>query len=259
MDTLDPPDASFGRGDVGPAPETAAFRAGGGPPDREPSGLTASKAFIGLGVALIGGLALVLLVMVGFSAFGETDLDGNHAFEFAAAFASDFALLAAAYFLTAEAGSPVARTLGFRRFGPSALGWALLAFVSYLVLAAIYTALFNPPRDDLPDQLGADESTLLAVVTGVFVIGVAPIVEETFFRGFVFQALRNSWGVWLAAPASAAIFSGIHLAPDKFVQLAILGTALAFVFHKTRSLWPCILLHALNNTLAFIALMVDKN
>jgi membrane protease YdiL (CAAX protease family) len=201
----------------------------------------------------------VLLVMVGFSAFGTRDFDGNHAFEFAAAFASDLALVGAAYFLTAEAGGPVAWRLGFRRFRASAFGWMFLAFVGYLVLVAIYTALFNPPQDDLPDQLGADESTLLAVVTGVFVIGIAPVVEETFFRGFLFQALRNSWGVWLAAPASAAIFSAIHLTPSKFAQLAILGVALAFVFHKTRSLWPCILLHALNNTLAFVVLVVDKS
>ena len=128
-----------------------------------------------------------------------------------------------------------------------------------LVLASIYTLLFNPPKDNLPSQLGADQSTLLAVITGVFVVVVAPVVEETFFRGFLFQSLRNSWGVWLAVPASAVIFSAIHLEPDKFVQLVILGTALAFVFHKTRSLWPCILLHALNNSLAFIALVVDKH
>jgi CAAX protease family protein len=239
-----------------------AIAAPGAPPAEDPGtsgGLTASKAFVGLAVALIGGLALVLLVMVGFSAFGAGDFDGNHAFEFAAAFASDFALVAAAFGFASEGGGNAARRLGFRRFKPSALGWALVAFVGYLVLASVYTVLFNPPRDNLPDQLGADESTLLAVITGVFVIGVAPVVEETFFRGFLFQSLRNSWGVWLAAPASAVIFSGIHLAPDKFVQLAILGTALAFVFHKTRSLWPCILLHAMNNSLAFIALVVDKS
>jgi uncharacterized protein len=260
LDTLDPTDATSRPGEVGStSPETTPPRADDPREDPKRSELTASKGFVGLVVALVGGLAMVLLVMVGFSAFGVRDFDGNHAFEFAAAFASDFALVAAAYFLTAEAGGPVARRLGFRRFRPSALGWMLLAFVAYLLLAAIYTVLFNPPQDDLPDQLGADESTLLAVITGVFVIGVAPLVEETFFRGFLFQALRNSWGVWLAAPASAVIFSAIHLAPGKFVQLAILGMALAFVFHKTRSLWPCVLLHALNNSLAFIALVVDKS
>ena len=57
------------------------------------------------------------------------------------------------------------------------------AFVAYLILAAIYTQLVNLPQEDLPEQLGADESVLLAVLTGVFVIVIAPFVEEFFFRG----------------------------------------------------------------------------
>lgn len=255
MDTLDHSDPAF-RG-TGEAPSGPPVPASTGPQDAE--GLTASKGFIGLVVALVGGLAAVLLVMVAFAAAGVQHLQDDHAFEFVAAFVSDFALFAAAWFITAETGGPTAWKLGFRRFKPSALGWAVLAFAAYLVLASIYTVIFNPPKDDLPNQLGANESTLLAVVTGVFVIGVAPVIEETFFRGFLFQSLRNSWGVWLAAPASGLIFSAIHVAPDKFVQLAILGTALAFVFHKARSIWPCILLHGLNNTLAFIALLADKH
>ena len=36
------------------------------------------------------------------------------------------------------------------------------------------------------------------------------------------------------------------------MQLAILGVILALLFEKTSSLWPCIMLHAINNTLAFI-------
>jgi uncharacterized protein len=261
LDALDHTNGSFGSptapSEHAPDREGGQREAGQRPPD--PGDLNSSKAFIGLLTGLVGGLGAVLLVMVGFAAFGTSNFDGNHAFEFAAAFASDLVLFGVAFWLTSEAGTGSTwERLGFRRFRPSALGWVALAFGVYIVLASVYTILFNPPQDDLPNQLGADESTLLAVVTGIFVIGVAPVVEETFFRGFLYQALRNSWGVWLAIPASAVIFSAVHLTPDKFVQLAILGCALAFVFYKTESLWPCIMLHALNNTLAFIALVVDK-
>jgi uncharacterized protein len=254
MDALDHTDPAFrGSGDA------AAGAAASAPaPSQDAEGLDWRKGLTGLLVALVAGLALVVIVMIAFAAAGVSDLEDNHAFEFVAAFVSDAAIFASAWFITQETGGPTAWKLGFRPFKASAFGWMALAFGSYLVLAALYTVIFNPPEDDLPNQLGANESTLLAVITGIFVIGVAPVVEETFFRGFLFQSFRNSWGVWLAAPASAAIFSAIHLAPDKFVQLFILGTALAFVFHKTRSLWPCIMLHGLNNTLAFIALLADK-
>jgi membrane protease YdiL (CAAX protease family) len=211
----------------------------------------ASKGMLGVLVALVATLAVVMVIMIIYAVAGVQDLGDNKSFGFIATLAGDFALVAAAWGITSDGGRIDLRTFGFRRFKPSALGWVVIAFVTYLVLAGIYSVLVNPPQDKLPDQLGANDSTLLAVFTGIFVIMIAPFAEEFFFRGFLFQALRRSWGTWLGALGSAVIFSAIHLEPSKFVQLAILGMALALLFDKTDSLWPCILLHALNNTLAF--------
>ncbi len=244
MDALDQPDAHYPRlpgFDVEPA---------GRDPHWFPVG--AQKGMLGVLVMLVATLALALVIMLVYAAAGVGHINDNKSFEFIATLAGDFALVGAAWAIAVDGGRVDLRTFGFRRFKPSALGWVVVAFAAYLVLAGIYSVLVNPPPDKLPDQLGANESTLLAVLTGAFVIVVAPFAEEFFFRGFLFQALRRSWGTWAGALGSAIIFSAIHLAPDKFVQLAILGTALALLFHKTDSLWPCILLHALNNTLAFV-------
>ncbi len=225
------------------------------PPQPEPAGeevarrLTARKVFVGLAVAIVATVVMALIVGVLFEIAGaDTD---SHGFQFAATFAGDVALVLAAVFLTADLGRPTGATFGFRRFRPSAIGWVFAAFVAYLILAAIYTQLVNPPQEDLPEQLGADESVLLAVLTGIFVVVIAPFVEEFFFRGFLYQGLRNSWGVPLAVLGSAVVFSLIHLTPDKWVPLGILGVMLALLREKTGSLWPCIMLHALNNAIAF--------
>jgi len=210
----------------------------------------ASQGLLGLLLATVATFVLAGILAVAFGATGD-DSGDDHAFQFVATFAGDAALVLSAYFIVARFGRPTPATFGFRSFRPSAFGWVALAFVSYLVLAAIYTVIVEPPAEDLPEQLGADESVLLAVVTGVFVVVVAPVVEELFFRGFLFQALRNSWGTVLGVLGSAAIFSFIHFAFDKFVPLFILGIALSLLFLKTRSLWPCIMLHAINNALAF--------
>src|SRR4051794_3087947 len=243
MDALDQPDARYPRL---PGLEVE-------PAARDPHWfpIGASKGMLGVLVALVATLALVIVIMIVYAALGVGDLNDNKSFGFIATLAGDFALVGAAWAIAGEGGRVDLRTFGFRRFKPSALGWVVVAFGAYLVLAGIYSVLVNPPPDKLPDELGANESTLLAIFTGIFVIVVAPFAEEFFFRGFLFQALRNSWGTWAGALGSAVIFSAIHLAPDKFVQLAILGTALALLFAKTDSLWPCILLHALNNMLAF--------
>ena len=62
---------------------------------------------------------------------------------------------------------------------------------------------------------------------------IAPIVEEFFFRGFFFGALRNWHGVWPAALITGVVFGCIHVgsAPIGFlVPLAFLGFILCLVY-----------------------------
>jgi uncharacterized protein len=250
MDAIEP-DAR-----AAPVPEIE-LGAGGPGGDHFPVG--ASRAFLGLVLGALGTILATLVIQISFVVAGVGDTGDNHAFLLLATLAQDASFVIVAYLLTAEAGPVSASTFGLRRFGRSAIGTMAIAFAGYYALALVYGALVSPPCDKLPDDLGVHESVLLAVLAGILVIGVAPLAEEFFFRGFLFQAMRQSWGVWVAAPASGLIFGLIHFQPDKLVPLAILGTALAFVFHRTRSLWPCILLHALNNTAAFIALLSNVN
>jgi uncharacterized protein len=225
----------------------------------EPAGryfpVGAKTALLGLVVAAAGTLLATILIAIAFTAGGVEDLNSNHAFVLVLTLAQDAAFVITAYALTADHAPVSLRTFGIRPFGPAAIGTMALAFGAYFLLSAAYSALVAPPCDNLPDDLGIHDSAILATLAGIFVIGVAPVAEEFFFRGFIFQALRRSWGVWLAAPASGLIFGALHFQLDKLVPLAILGTALAYVFHRTRSLFPCILLHVLNNTVAFIVLL----
>jgi len=204
---------------------------------------------IGLLIALGATIVLAAILAVAYIAAGVDDPTDAASFDFAAIAAQSLAFVLAALLMTRRL-HPSAREFGFRSFKPSAFGWALLALFSYFAVAIVYGLIVQPPEDDLTQQLGADESTTLAIITGVFVIGVAPIVEEFFFRGFLYQALRTRAGVVGGAVASGLIFGGIHLKPEYLFPLAALGTVLALLFHKTGSLWPCVLVHAANNALA---------
>ena len=145
---------------------------------------------------------------------------------------------------------PTPAQFGFRRVGITAFGWAAAAFVAFIVAAQVYGTLIHIPKDDLP--FAENPSTLVAIMTGIFVIGIAPTVEEFFFRGFLYQAMRGRLGVALGAVTSGVIFGAVHLeAPAQMGVLAILGVILALLFERTKSLYPCILLHAVNNAIAF--------
>ncbi len=148
-----------------------------------------------------------------------------------------------------------------RQIGVSIAGYS--AFIPLAVLSLSCLVLVNPalpseqtnPIFDSPPQSRLDllVSFLLAVVC-------APIIEEFLFRGVLFQVLWQRTGrMWLSACVSGFLFAVIH--PQflaGIVPVFLLGVILAVVYAHTRSLLPCILMHAYNNgliTLLFWSIM----
>ncbi|NET09008.1 MAG: CPBP family intramembrane metalloprotease [Merismopedia sp. SIO2A8] len=81
----------------------------------------------------------------------------------------------------------------------------------------------------------------------------APLFEEVFFRGFMFQGLRSSFfGDWGAVIVSSGLWAVIHLQYDVYdvTGIFIFGLVLALAQIRTRSLYIPIAMHALNNALA---------
>lgn len=92
----------------------------------------------------------------------------------------------------------------------------------------------------------------------LFVVGaiVAPIVEEIFFRGFLFQGFRQKYGWMPALFLSSAIFGAAHLDPVSLIPTFVLGCVLAVVYHRSNSVWPGILFHAAINSFSLCAVYV---
>jgi ABC-2 type transport system permease protein/sodium transport system permease protein len=92
----------------------------------------------------------------------------------------------------------------------------------------------------------------------VFVLGLAvvpAVVEELFFRGYLFTALSSAARPWPAVLGSAALFGLFHLlgagalTVERFLPSALLGVVLGWVCWRTGSVVPGILLHAAHNGL----------
>lgn len=148
------------------------------------------------------------------------------------------------------------RQLGLRRFARSALGLAAVTYVAYLVFAVIYNGIVDPEQEDITRELGFDEGGFGAVAAGALVVAAAPFSEEIFFRGFMYGGLRRRLPVWAAAVIAGAVFGLLHYTgPDSVgvvPQLAVLGVLLAWLYERTGSLWPPIILHVVNNGLALV-------
>jgi membrane protease YdiL (CAAX protease family) len=79
---------------------------------------------------------------------------------------------------------------------------------------------------------------------------VAPVVEEVFFRGFAFAGLRKRYEWKKAAVISSALFAVIHLQPTALIPIFVLGLMFAYLYQRSDSIWPAILMHVSTNALA---------
>ena len=82
--------------------------------------------------------------------------------------------------------------------------------------------------------------------TLIFTVIIAPILEEIFFRKIVCDKLLPL-GEGYAILISAAIFGLVHGNFYQFFYCLGLGLILAYMYHSTGRLLPCILLHAAIN------------
>lgn len=137
----------------------------------------------------------------------------------------------------------------------AAIGWIALALVAFYLLSGAWVAITGTDEtSELPSELGVDRSTVAFVAVCVVVTVLAPITEEVLFRGYVFGALRNWRGPWLAALLTGLLFGAIHVGSTDavfLVPLAALGAILCLLRWRTGSLLPCIVAHAINNAIAF--------
>jgi len=83
----------------------------------------------------------------------------------------------------------------------------------------------------------------------------APIAEENFFRGFLFQGLRQRYGWNKAATLSSLVFASLHLQLVVLFPTFLLGYVFAFVYHKSNSIWPGIVLHFLVNSFGMLVVL----
>ncbi len=80
----------------------------------------------------------------------------------------------------------------------------------------------------------------------------AAILEELFFRGFLFQSLRRSMSGPGVVATTAILFGLLHVFVGGFARMipsTFLGFVLGFVRLKSDSVWPGVILHLLHNIL----------
>jgi uncharacterized protein len=115
--------------------------------------------------------------------------------------------------------------LGYRKFDSRFIVIGVSLVLASYVVTLINNTLFvtfgkDIQADEIQKLLNSLSSPYAFIFTGVI---IAPFVEESFFRGFLFAGFRQRYGYQKAAILSSAIFAAAHLQISVLVPTFLLG------------------------------------
>lgn len=148
--------------------------------------------------------------------------------------------------------SPFSRT--YLRSRP----WGVLAWVFILTFGTVI------PSEWLLEQLNVEMSEpmqhlfeeIMKSPAGYVAIGLlAPLAEEMVFRGAILRVLLKvfdrRWH-WLPIAISAVMFGAVHGNIAQFIHASLLGLLLGWLYYRTGSIVPGVVLHWVNNSIAYV-------
>ena len=109
---------------------------------------------------------------------------------------------------------------------------------------------------EMPKEMEELFTSVCSTPYGYFTLAVlAPWAEEVVFRGAILRKLLEIFSHqmhWVAIVISAIIFGAVHMNMAQGVNAFVLGLLLGWMFYRTGSIFPGIVLHWANNTIAYI-------
>jgi membrane protease YdiL (CAAX protease family) len=230
-------------------------------------GVLIGLAIVGIGV--VGALMMLALKLAGVStAHIRKSPDALSVIAIVAQVLLDFGLLAyLAANIRLRFHLPFWRTIGWRpietRSSSRMLPYTALAFggFSLAAIVAVAESLF-PPKHPLPIQAmtQSPDAALLFMLTAVL---VAPVVEETIFRGYLYPVAARSFGVGMGIVFTGALFGLLHAGQLwggwwQIALLVVVGIVFTIARAATRTVVASYILHASYNALPVIATLLSS-
>ena len=163
-------------------------------------------------------------------------------------------------------------SLRLYRMGPAAIGLrapkpryillVLAGLPAYFVLTTVFATL---ARVIFGADLTQSQPLLFNTPTGfemalsfIELIVITPIVEETIFRGFLYNAYRARFGFVIGTLLVSALFGIAHMQLNVGLDVFALSLVLCYIRERSNSLWLTMALHATKNLIAFVYLFIIK-
>lgn len=231
---------------------------------REPDGAPlppwgVRECLIGLGLALAALATLLVLASVVTAATAlQANSTRGELLSLALTLLFEAAMLGIALSLTTGKWGGAMARLGWRAAPPvrwigysaMAVVLAWITLIVYQVIAAALGLSSLQPKSNVPTDLFKHAITLWPAI--VLTVLIAPLCEESFFRGFLFGGLRRRLGFAGAASVSGVLFAVAHASAGLIIPFTVIGVIFAYVYLRSGTLWASATAHFTFNLVSVI-------
>lgn len=149
---------------------------------------------------------------------------------------------------------------------PTFVGIAVLALVTIMILMLLFGQARVSEFLEYSNRINQSGQILKMLKSpvdiGGFIVMVsvfAPIGEEFFFRGWLFNMIKHRSGrAVMACWVSGLIFALIHISPMSILMIVPLGAWLAWNYHTSGNIWKNIGIHASYNLMMVVVALVAR-
>ena len=84
------------------------------------------------------------------------------------------------------------------------------------------------------------------------------LFEELLFRSVMGRSMTQRYGLWIGIACASLLFGMAHVVPAHLVSSGIIGVFLHLAFINSRSVWTPVVMHTVNNAVAFTLSRYEK-
>jgi membrane protease YdiL (CAAX protease family) len=218
-------------------------------------GMGVLSTYIGMQLAVLGGYWLIAEGASDFMELQRLSTTGLY-FSLAVILSAPPVLAMIWFFTWLRRPYTTREYIGFRPAPVRAYLIWILAMIAVIGTSVTINVLLD--RDTGEYMIKAYKTAGFVPLLWFAVVVGAPLFEEIFFRGFLFDGLRRSAGPVLAILITAASWAVIHLQYGgiELITIFAMGIVLGLARLKSGSIYPPLVMHALSNLAAMVELEI---
>ena len=164
--------------------------------------------------------------------------------------------------------APFWRTIGWRPLEisqkPRAAAYLglILSGCMLAILVTMSSAMFKSPKQTLMQEFFQDRRSALLLMS--MAVLVAPVLEETIFRGYIYPVIARSFGVTTSILVTGTLFGLLHASQlwgawAKIALLVVVGIVFTYARARTRTVVASYLLHVSYNSFLCLGFLVASH